>query len=384
MTRIKQRFSIQASLQALVVIIILPLIQVQGSSNSGSSAPPPPPAYTNRDYDESNEYEYAAAAPAGAAASDYYTDVDPRQQQQQASAYAAGETDPSADWGENQPYNTEGEPPYTDPEAPYYQQQQQQQGPPLSQKTPVFPSPIDRVPPTRTGPRGPFDKAQAASPKAYTPIHYQFPATTTATTTTTATATDGLEDDDDDDYQNLSQETSEFASARQDVITRYMTTRRGRLQLYACAGMVGGSLGAFFAKVCRKQASHTHMTLILAVMISSVSQSPFLPPCLYHLFNPICIPIMMIIVSLFFHDAFVLYHLLCGSRLGELVAQPLWRIGPRLGHVAGHGLGTDDTHSQNLSHRSVYPNVRDGASESTTLSTGPQSVEVYSSTQWPK
>ena len=64
-----------------------------------------------------------------------------------------------------------------------------------------------------------------------TPIHYSFPALST-------------DDQGDDDM-----ERSAFASPRTDIITTYMSTTRGKVQLMASAGIVGAAFGTFVAKV---------------------------------------------------------------------------------------------------------------------------------------
>jgi hypothetical protein len=96
----------------------------------------------------------------------------------------------------------------------------------------------------------------STEPKPFTPppIHYQFPATTT----TTAAVNDNEDDDDDNGEEgrtttiasssSSSSSTLEYASARDDAVTRYMSTKRGTVQLVFSAAMVGGSLGAVLGK----------------------------------------------------------------------------------------------------------------------------------------
>jgi hypothetical protein len=65
------------------------------------------------------------------------------------------------------------------------------------------------------------------------PIHYDFPS-----------ANDDAEMDDD--------QTTKFASARRDLITTYMSTKKGKVQVMASSTMIGGCSGIFLAKVREK------------------------------------------------------------------------------------------------------------------------------------
>ena len=70
------------------------------------------------------------------------------------------------------------------------------------------------------------------------PIHYEFPA---------ATNKDGLDLDRDED--EVGDESPMVASARKDLVTRYMSTKVGKVQVMASSTVVGASLGAFLGKV---------------------------------------------------------------------------------------------------------------------------------------
>lgn len=69
------------------------------------------------------------------------------------------------------------------------------------------------------------------------PIHYEFPA---------ATNKDGLDLDRDED--EVGDESPMVASARKDLVTRYMSTKVGKVQVMASSTVVGASLGAFLGK----------------------------------------------------------------------------------------------------------------------------------------
>ena len=122
------------------------------------------------------------------------------------------------DQGSSQQSGYFGAPP---PPPPQQYQDQQQQGPP---------PPVSAVSPAET---------------TRTPIHYKFPST--ASKDKTGEGDDAEREEDGEDNSDK-RKTPEFASPRDDAVTRYMMTKRGKLQLLVSSALVGGSLGAFGGK----------------------------------------------------------------------------------------------------------------------------------------
>ena len=124
-------------------------------------------------------------------------------------------------------------------ESSYEQQQQQQQQrydqPPPSSNNERGPPPSSFDDPSfpRRGAPPPLptrDEQRAPPTLPKTPIHYDFPVSNF------------------DDNNNNDQHV-EFASPRQDLITRYMMTQSGKLQVRTSSTIIGGSIGIFLAKV---------------------------------------------------------------------------------------------------------------------------------------
>ena len=110
----------------------------------------------------------------------------------------------------------------------------------------------DEEPPLRDNSLHPQGKPQ----ESYTPIHYQFravendkrpvlgsrdlPTDVPLTELDRVAMETRIKDNDDRPY----------ASARTDIITKFMSTKRGRLLLTLSSGVVGMTLGSFLGKVC--------------------------------------------------------------------------------------------------------------------------------------
>jgi hypothetical protein len=74
-----------------------------------------------------------------------------------------------------------------------------------------------------------------------TPIHYEF----------------GVAKDDDDEEQRDANNGPKTASPRQDLITRYMSTRGGKLQVRTSSTLIGGGLGVVLTKVSETRFLHS-------------------------------------------------------------------------------------------------------------------------------
>ena len=125
------------------------------------------------------------------------------------------------DQGSSQQPGYFGGPPPPPPQQ-YQDQQQQQQGPP---------PPVSSVTPAET---------------TRTPIHYKFPST--AGRDKTEEGDDAERGEGDGEDNDDKRKTPDFASPRDDAVTRYMMTKRGKMQLLMSSALVGGSLGAFGGK----------------------------------------------------------------------------------------------------------------------------------------
>lgn len=80
------------------------------------------------------------------------------------------------------------------------------------------------------------------------PIHYEFPASKEAMEEAAIAAKNVGGDDDDVDKDGVSFFPAK-ASARRDLVTRYWSTRTGKLQIMACSALLGAALGNFLSKV---------------------------------------------------------------------------------------------------------------------------------------
>lgn len=102
---------------------------------------------------------------------------------------------------------------------------------------------------------------QPDSESSYTPIHYQFRAADgkPPTTRDPSRSRNNHPSDDvprtelDKPQQPLGEkDTRTYASPRDDIVTRYMANKRGRIMLTFSSGMVGMSIGSFVGKVGRE------------------------------------------------------------------------------------------------------------------------------------
>jgi len=94
------------------------------------------------------------------------------------------------------------------------------------------------------------DRRPPDSSSSYTPIHYQFKASDAAsgrdlptdvplTELDRQTLSSATRDDDD----------GEYASARTDVVTKFISNKKGRVLLTLSSGAVGAAFGTFLGKV---------------------------------------------------------------------------------------------------------------------------------------
>ncbi len=122
------------------------------------------------------------------------------------------------------------------------------------------------------------------------PIHYEFPIKVdTATTDDDDNKKEGSEDGipitsssmDVDTTSSSSSSILPKASPRKDLITRYMSTTSGKLQVYASSSVVGASTGIFLAKVGGAWIIMTMMNDIGDACSSCCCR--WLCPCLVHI-----------------------------------------------------------------------------------------------------
>ena len=141
---------------------------------------------------------------------------------------------------------------------------------------------------------------------SYTPIHYQFHAADEKRRRDPR----GIKNHPLDDLPHTEldrpqpvreNDTRTFASPRNDIVTRYMANKRGRITLTFSSGIVGMSIGSFVGKVKRK-----HVPALLSrfdshlVVLVFDEQSKARWPCLFHPFYRLHLstkPIRRIITS---------------------------------------------------------------------------------------
>lgn len=104
---------------------------------------------------------------------------------------------------------------------------------------------------------------------SYTPIHYQFraadekPPKDPSRSGHTSDPLDDMPRTELDRPKPLRESDKRtYASPRDDIVTRYMATKRGRIMLTFSSGMVGMTIGSFVGKVCREGNMHASLLLL--------------------------------------------------------------------------------------------------------------------------
>lgn len=99
----------------------------------------------------------------------------------------------------------------------------------------------------------PPEHLDSSSSSTFTPIHYQFRATDEEKRPMgkdLPTDVPLTELDRESMQERMDDDGREYASARSDVVTRFISTKKGRVMLTASSGAVGAALGSFLGKVC--------------------------------------------------------------------------------------------------------------------------------------
>lgn len=207
----KKRFSFVSSSSPLVFLIAVSCLLLQhrpctgseGASSSFQRPPPPPPPPPGSSF--------------------------PRDARTGGSNYENSEYIPNNGNGENHDYFDR-------------QQQQQEAFSSLSSRYPEEFNSIERLPRAQQQPNPSSYSLQKENPSV--PIHYEFPAAKDDEVDTMGK--DRRRDIDLDEDGNRPFST---ASARKDLVTRYWSTKKGKMQIQSVIGLVGYGSGTFVAKV---------------------------------------------------------------------------------------------------------------------------------------